>query len=72
MLALGGAGRLYGAMAGPAIFLIAQDWLAKLDPVMWQLWLGVLIIVLVLFAPGGLGGFLERRAGSRRARSGRQ
>ncbi len=56
MLALGGPGRLYGAMIGPAVFLVAQDWLAKSYPVMWQLWLGLLIIGAVLFAPGGLTG----------------
>ena len=60
MLALGGAGRLYGAMIGPAVFLVAQDWLAKSYPVLWQLWLGLLIIAVVLFAPGGLIGLLER------------
>ena len=60
MLALGGPGRLYGAMIGPAAFLLAQDALAKGYPVMWQLWLGLLIIVAVLFAPGGLTGLLAR------------
>ena len=61
MLALGGPGRLYGAMIGPAAFLLAQDALAKSYPVMWQLWLGLLIIAAVLFAPGGLTGLLARR-----------
>ena len=63
MLALGGAGRLYGAMVGPVVFLIAQDWLAKSYPVLWQLWLGLLIIAVVLFAPGGLMGLVRRRWG---------
>ena len=61
MLALGGPGRLYGAMVGPALFLVAQDWLAKRYPVLWQLWLGLLIIAVVLFAPGGLMGRMRRR-----------
>lgn len=56
MLALGGAGRLYGAMVGPVAFIVAQDWLAKDNPVLWQLWLGVLIVAVVLFAPGGILG----------------
>lgn len=63
MLALGGAGRLYGAVVGPAVFLIAQDWLAKRNPVMWELWLGVLIIAVVLFAPGGLASLADRLKG---------
>lgn len=60
MLALGGAGRLYGAMAGPVAYLVAQDLLAKNNPVLWQLWLGVLIVGVVLFAPGGILGIADR------------
>lgn len=62
MLALGGAGRLYGAMAGPAAYLVAQDLLAKDNPVLWQLWLGILIVLVVLFAPGGILGIADRVA----------
>lgn len=54
MLALGGSGRLYGAIIGPIIYLVAQDFLSKDNPVTWQLWLGVALIALVLFAPGGV------------------
>jgi len=60
MLALGGAGRLYGAMVGPAAYLVAQDLLSKDNPVLWQLWLGVLIVLVVLFAPGGILGIADR------------
>lgn len=60
MLALGGPGRLYGAMVGPAVFIVAQDWLAKKDPVQWELWLGVIIVAAVVFAPGGLAGLAKR------------
>jgi branched-chain amino acid transport system permease protein len=62
MLVLGGAGRLYGGLIGAAIFMIAQDYLAGLSPVYWQLGLGVLLIVVVLFARGGiLGGLAALR-----------
>ncbi len=67
MLALGGAGRLYGAVVGPAAYLVAQDVLAKDNPVLWQLWLGVLIVAVVLFAPGGLLGIADRLATKVRA-----
>jgi len=60
ILALGGAGRLYGAVIGSAAYLIGQDVLAKDNPALWQLWLGVLIVAVVLFAPGGLLGLLDR------------
>jgi branched-chain amino acid transport system permease protein len=59
MLVLGGAGRLYGGLIGAAIFMLAQDYLAGLSPVYWQLGLGVLLIAVVLFARGGILGGLE-------------
>ncbi|MGV1988642.1 branched-chain amino acid ABC transporter permease [Agrobacterium sp. 22-221-1] len=60
MLALGGSGRLYGAIIGPSVYLIAQDFLSRDNPVMWQLWLGIILVGLVLFAPGGLVRLLVR------------
>jgi branched-chain amino acid transport system permease protein len=61
ILALGGAGRLNGAVIGAAFYLMGQDILAKNNPALWQLWLGVLIVGVVLFAPGGLLGLFGRR-----------
>ena len=70
MLVLGGAGRLYGGLVGAAIFMIAQDYLSGIDPVYWQFWIGFLLVVIVLFARGGiLGGLAHLRARfGRRAR----
>ena len=63
MLVLGGAGRLYGGIVGAAIFMIAQDWLSGIDPVYWQFWIGFFLVVIVLFARGGiLGGADALRA----------
>jgi branched-chain amino acid transport system permease protein len=59
MLVLGGAGRLYGGLVGAAVFLIAQNYLSDLNPVYWQFWLGLLLIVIVMFARGGVLGGLE-------------
>ncbi len=56
MLVLGGTGRLYGALVGAAVFMIAQDRLAGINPVYWQFWLGLLLVVIVLFARGGILG----------------
>lgn len=58
MLALGGAGRIYGAFIGPAVFLVAQDYLSKDNPELWQVWLGLGVIAAVLFARGGLAGLI--------------
>ncbi|HUP98588.1 MAG TPA: branched-chain amino acid ABC transporter permease [Usitatibacter sp.] len=49
MLVLGGTGRLYGAVVGTAVFMIAQDVLAGINPVYWQFWLGIGLVALVLW-----------------------
>jgi branched-chain amino acid transport system permease protein len=59
MLVLGGAGRLYGAIIGTVVFMIAQDYLSGLNPVYWQFWLGLLLVIFVFFARGGILGALE-------------
>jgi branched-chain amino acid transport system permease protein len=58
MLVLGGTGYLYGGLIGAAVFMILQDYLANLNPVYWQFWLGLLLVLIVLFARGGLMGGL--------------
>ena len=60
MLVLGGTGRLYGAIVGTAVFMIAQDYLSGINPVYWQFWLGLLLVVFVFFARGGIMGAIER------------
>ena len=60
MLILGGIGRLYGAFVGPVVYLIAQDYLAKQYPEYWYLGIGALLIVVVLFAPGGVLGLTDK------------
>ena len=59
MLVLGGTGRLYGAILGAIVFMTVRHLLSGLDPQYWQFWLGVVLIVVVLFARGGIMGGLE-------------
>ena len=59
MLVLGGAGRLYGGLVGAAVFMVAHHWLSDLNPVYWQFWLGLLLVVVVLYGRGGILGALE-------------
>lgn len=69
MLVLGGAGRLYGAFIGATLYMIAQDQLAEIDPVFWDFWIGLLLVLIVLFARGGVLGLTDRllaRLGRRR------
>jgi branched-chain amino acid transport system permease protein len=63
MVVLGGAGRLYGAVVGAVVYMIAQDVLSGFDHVYWQFWIGLLLVVLVLAARGGImGGVAAARA----------
>ena len=66
MLILGGTGRLYGAIIGAVIFLLARDQLAGINPQYWYLGIGLLLMVVVLFLPKGILGGLSRLAGERR------
>jgi branched-chain amino acid transport system permease protein len=59
MLVLGGAGRLYGGLVGAAVFMVAHHYLSDLNPVYWQFWLGLLLVVVVLYARGGILGAIE-------------
>jgi branched-chain amino acid transport system permease protein len=60
MLILGGIGRLYGAFIGAPLYMIAQDQLAKDDPVNWLFWIGLFLLLVVLFARGGVLGLADR------------
>jgi branched-chain amino acid transport system permease protein len=67
MLILGGVGRLYGAFIGAPLYMIAQDQLARDDPVYWLFWIGLLLVLVVMFARGGILGIVDRlRAGTGR------
>jgi len=59
MLVLGGTGRLYGGLVGATVFMIAHHYLSDLNPVYWQFWLGLLLVVVVMFARGGILGAFE-------------
>ncbi len=59
MLIIGGLGQLYGALLGSSGFLLAQDTLSGLNPIYWQFWLGLVLILVVLFVQGGLVALLR-------------
>jgi branched-chain amino acid transport system permease protein len=59
MLVLGGVGRIYGAFVGPLVYMIAQDQLAKQFPEYWYFGIGLLLVVVVIFARGGLLGIAD-------------
>jgi len=60
MLIIGGVGRLYGAFIGVPLYMIAQDRFSTVQPVYWYFWIGLLMVVIVVFARGGLLGLFDR------------
>lgn len=60
MLILGGVGRLYGAFIGVPLYMILQDRFAQAEPVYWYFWIGLLLILVVMFARGGVLGTTEK------------
>ncbi len=57
---LGGVGRLYGPLAGAVLFVMMETLLGGLTEY-WQLFLGLLLLVVVLFAKHGVMGWLAGR-----------
>ena len=62
MLVLGGAGRLYGGLIGALVFMVARDRFSGVEPQYWYFWIGVLLVVVVIFLPNGILGGLSKLA----------
>lgn len=63
MVVLGGAGSLFGPVFGAAAFVLLQEYLSRLTQY-WHFPFGVMLILVVLFARGGIAGlvaWLSRR-----------
>jgi branched-chain amino acid transport system permease protein len=59
ILILGGYGRLYGAFVGAVAYMVLSHFLARFYPTAWQLGLGLLLVVIALFARNGILGIVE-------------
>jgi branched-chain amino acid transport system permease protein len=59
ILILGGYGRLYGAFVGAAAYMVLEHFLARLYPTAWQLGLGLLLVIVALYARNGILGLSE-------------
>ena len=55
----GGVGTLYGAIVGAAAFKMLYDLLAAATPQYWQFWLGLILVLPVLFVRGGIMGLVS-------------
>lgn len=58
MTLLGGIGTLWGPFIGAAIFIFSQDYISTMTE-HWMIFLGLVLILLVLFIPKGIAGFRE-------------
>jgi len=56
ILILGGAGRLYGGIIGAIIYMVARDQFSGINPQYWYFWIGLLLVLVVMFLPNGILG----------------
>jgi branched-chain amino acid transport system permease protein len=54
MLVLGGVRRIYGAFLGAVVYVVVQDYAAKVNPFYWMFFIGGLCMATVLFLEAGL------------------
>jgi len=66
MCILGGIGVFFGPVVGAAIITLLEHYLSMYT-YYWQMILGCLIIILVIFMPGGICGFVQDRAKGKKA-----
>lgn len=69
ILILGGTGRLYGGLIGAIVFIVAKQLLSDINPQYWQFWLGLALVLLVMFARGGILGTASQWMVARRQRA---
>ena len=65
----GGIGSVFAPMFASVVFEMIRNYAFKLSPYTWQMSLGAVLLVIILFAPGGLWSIVERIS-THRARRG--
>lgn len=58
---LGGTGSVLAPVAGSIVFEFVRNYAFKWSPYTWQLTLGVVLLVIIFFVPGGLWSLTEAR-----------
>ena len=69
MTLIGGAGAFIGPIVGSVIYTMLQA-VVKMYTVYWPLTIGTIILLIVLFVPGGVLGLIEKRIKARQGRLG--
>ncbi|WP_457092851.1 branched-chain amino acid ABC transporter permease [Microvirga sp. P5_D2] len=72
MLVLGGLGTLYGALIGTVIFMGFEHVVSAINPFHWMTMVGALLIAVVLAAPSGLSGLIEKLSRTGSVKGGRR
>jgi len=60
MAVLGGMRNFWGPLLGAIVFVVLQDYISSIT-INWQIYIGLLFVVVVLFFPRGLLGFIQQR-----------
>ncbi|MGH7155653.1 MAG: branched-chain amino acid ABC transporter permease [Acetobacteraceae bacterium] len=63
MAVMGGMRSFWGPLLGAAMFVVLQDTISSLT-VNWMSFIGLIFVIVVLFFPRGLLGFIHRRSGA--------
>ena len=58
MAIFGGVGHLFGPVIGATVFTLLENWLSKIVPYYYPIIFGAVLIVVILYLPGGLVGLL--------------
>ena len=69
MLVFGGPGALYGGLIGAVVFRVLEELIGNITLQYWEFWLGLALVLTVLFVRGGLIGLM--RAAAERLRRGK-
>jgi branched-chain amino acid transport system permease protein len=60
MAIFGGMGQLYGPIIGAAVFTYLEEFLITRFPYYYMLIFGIIMVVAILYLPGGLVGFIQK------------
>ena len=55
LVILGGSARLFGPLLGAIVFILLEQFLGEVTE-NWQFWLGVILVLIVLYFPKGVSG----------------
>ena len=58
MAIFGGVGSLFGPVIGAAVFTLLENWLSQIVPYYYPIIFGIVLIVVILYLPGGLAGLI--------------